>query len=256
MSKSNGISSQDDLINLNENQIRKISNDKYNCKSNNIINSLKNNSLENKEANKQLLNQKRIFNVIYSDHNILQIKSEKMKKKKDRHNELSSDNITTTIIRHFTNFVCDFINQSIKEGLSKNEEYSEKIRFKKINNENKILIKVKDIKKKSIKEFLFFNKDDNTIIYENVMKKIDYSFENLFKSKVLKLFYDIYNTNEKTINLEEYDVKGVKQFNLENVETIENLKAKIKNNNGQQKLDKLESIINSKFLKFFKVTKK
>ena len=88
------------------------------------------------------------------------------------------------------------------------------------------------------------------------MQKIDYSFENLFKMQVLKLFYNIYNTNEKIINLEEYDVKGVKQFNLENVETIENLKEKIRNNNGQQKLDKLESIINSKFLKFFKVTKK
>ena len=61
---------------------------------------------------------------------------------------------------------------------------------------------------------------------------------------------------KKKINLEEYDVKGVKPFNLENVETIDKLKEKIKNNNGQKKLDKLESIINSKFLKFFKVTKK
>ena len=254
MSKRNDISSHDDLLNVIENKIEKISNDKHNNKINNIINP-KNHSLEDKEANKQFLNQKRLFNVIYSDHNDLQIKSTKIKRKKDPHNELSSDNITTTIIRHFTNFVCDFINQSIKEGLTKNKEYSETIRFKKINNENKKLIKVKDIKKKSIKEFLF-SKNENKIIYENLMQKIDYSFENLFKMQVLKLFYNIYNTNEKIINLEEYDVKGVKQFNLENVETIENLKEKIRNNNGQQKLDKLESIINSKFLKFFKVTKK
>lgn len=254
MSKRNDISSNDDLLNVIENKIENISNDKHNTKINNIINP-KNHSFEDKKANKQLLNKKRLFNVIYSDHNDLQKKSKKGKRKKDPHNELSSDNITTTIIRHFTNFVCDFINQSIKEGLPKNLEYSEIIRFKKINNENKKLIKVKDIKNKSIKEFLF-NKDDNKIIYENLMQKFDYSFENLFNMKVLKLFYDIYNKNEKKINLEEYDIKGVKQFNLENVETIENLKEKIKNNNGQKKLDKLESIINSKFLKFFKVTKK
>ena len=197
MTNRNGISSQDNLITLIGNKIGKISNDKDNFKSNNIINCPKNHSLENKEVNKQFLNQKRLFNVIYSSHNDLQIKSVKFKRKKDPHNELSSDNITTTIIRHFTNFVCDFINQSIKEWLSNNEEYSEALRFKKINNENKILIKVKDIKNKSIKEFLFFNKEDNKKIYENVMQKIDYSFENLFKGNVLKLFYDIYNTNKK-----------------------------------------------------------
>jgi hypothetical protein len=88
------------------------------------------------------------------------------------------------------------------------------------------------------------------------MEKIDYSYNNLFKRNVLELFYDIYNTNEKKINLERYDVKGVEIFNLDNeIETIEKLKEKIINKNGIKKVEKLESIINRRFLKFFKVKK-
>ena len=251
MSRTNNIVSNDNSLKLIEIKKGKLINDKDDFKSNIIINLPNDYSLDNKEINKQFLNKKRLFKVIYRDNDYLK----KNYKKKDTHNELSSDNITTTIIRHFTNFVFGFINQSIKEGLPLKDEYSEKLRFNSINNENKILIKVKDIKKKSIKDLLLL-KIENSKIYENVMEKIDYSYNNLFKRNVLKLFYDIYNTNEKKINLERYDVKGVEIFNLDNeIETIEKLKEKIINKNGIKKVEKLESIINRRFLKFFKVKK-
>ena len=254
MSKTDDIISNDNSLKLIEKAKGKLINDKDDFKSNIIINLPKDYSLDNKEYNKQFLNKKRLFKVIYReyrDNNYLK----KNYKKKDTHNELSSDNITTTIIRHFTNFVFGFINQSIKEGLPLKDEYSEKLKFNNINNENKILIKVKDIKKKSIKDLLLL-KIENSKIYENVMEKIDYSYNNLFKRNVLELFYDIYNKNEKKINLERYDVKGVEIFNLDNeIETIEKLKEKIINKNGIKKVEKLESIINRRFLKFFKVKK-
>ena len=251
MSKTDDIISNDNSLKLIEKAKGKLINDKDDFKSNIIINLPNDYSLDNKEINKQFLNKKRLFKVIYRDNDYLK----KNYKKKDTHNELSSDNITTTIIRHFTNFVFGFINQSIKEGLPLKDEYSEKLKFNNINNENKILIKVKDIKKKSIKDLLLL-KIENSKIFENVMEKIDYSYNNLFKRNVLKLFYDIYNTNEKKINLERYDVKGVEIFNLDNeIETIEKLKEKIINKNGIKKVEKLESIINRRFLKFFKVKK-
>ena len=251
MSKTDDIISNDNSLKLIEKAKGKLINDKDDFKSNIIINLPKDYSLDNKEYNKQFLNKKRLFKVIYRDNNYLK----KNYKKKDTHNELSSDNITTTIIRHFTNFVFGFINQSIKEGLPLKDEYSEKLKFNNINNENKILIKVKDIKKKSIKDLLLL-KIENSKIFENVMEKIDYSYNNLFKRNVLELFYDIYNKNEKKINLERYDVKGVEIFNLDNeIETIEKLKEKIINKNGIKKVEKLESIINRRFLKFFKVKK-
>ena len=251
MSKTDDIISNDNSLKLIEKAKGKLINDKDDFKSNIIINLPKDYSLDNKEYNKQFLNKKRLFKVIYRDNDYLK----KNYKKKDTHNGLSPDNITTTIIRHFANFVCGFINQSIKEGLPLKDEYSEKLKFNNINNENKILIKVKDIKKKSIKDLLLL-KIENSKIFENVMEKIDYSYNNLFKRNVLKLFYDIYNTNEKKINLERYDVKGVEIFNLDNeIETIEKLKEKIINKNGIKKVEKLESIINRRFLKFFKVKK-
>ena len=251
MSKTDDIISNDNSLKLIENAKGKLFNDKDDSKSNIIINLPKDYSLDNKEYNKQFLNKKRLFKVIYRDNDYLK----KNYKKKDTHNGLSPDNITTTIIRHFANFVCGFINQSIKEGLPLKDEYSDKLKFNNINNETKTLIKVKDIKQKSIKDFLLL-KLENSNIYNNVMEKIDYSYNNLFKSNVLKLFFDIYNTNEKKINLERYDVKGVEIFNLGNeIETIGNLKEKIINKNGIKKVEKLESIINRRFLKFFKVKK-
>lgn len=255
MSKSINMSENNSLDKIEDE--KRLINDKNDLKNNKITNLPTKSSLENKEINNQFLNKKKFFKVIYPKEDEKFINSKKsifIRKKIKCHNELSTDNITTTIIRHFTNFVFGFINQSIKEGLSQTE--SEKIEFKNINNEKKLLIKVKDIKNKNIKEFLCL-KNENDNIYKKLLKKMDYSFNNLFKINVLKLFCDIYNTNGKEINLEKYDVKGVKIFNLsKQIETIDDLKVKIIKNNGEKKLKILESVINRRFLKIFKVTKK
>ena len=87
MSKTDDIISNDNSLKLIEKAKGKLINDKDDFKSNIIINLPKDYSLDNKEYNKQFLNKKRLFKVIYRDNNYLK----KNYKKKDTHNELSSD---------------------------------------------------------------------------------------------------------------------------------------------------------------------
>jgi hypothetical protein len=257
MSKQNTSSSKNNILDLIENIKEKEIQKSDVSEDTNKIKIVKSLPVDNKDNNKKFLNKKRLFceRSQINDFQNNSINSKSVKKIKDPHNYLSSDNIATSILRHFTNFIFGFVNQSIKEGLNQNKNYSKKMKFKKIDNEKKLLIKVKDIKNKSVKEFLFLI-EENKMIYNNIIE-INNSYDKLFNVRAINLFFDIYNTNEKEINLEKYGIKCVKTFNLsDEIKTINNLKEKIMNNNDEKKLEKLENIINRRFLKLFKVNKK
>lgn len=258
MSKQNTTSSKNNILDLIENIKENENKNSDNSKDSNKIKIVKSYTNNNKDKKKNFLNKKRLFCEIRPQINTIQnnsINSKREKRIKDPHNYLSSDNITTSILRHFTNFIFGFINQSIKECLKQNENHLEKLQFKKMDNKKKLLIKVKDIKNKSVKEFLLLIKE-NEIIYNNIII-INNAYHKLFDVRIINLFCDIYNSNEKEINLEKYGIKGIKIFNLsDEIKTINNLKEKIMINNDEKKLEKLESIINRRFLKLFKIQRK
>ena len=213
---------------------------------------IKNNSFDN--INKNLfLSKKRIFKVIYRD--IDKKINSSSKNLKEPHNKYSPDNINMSIKRHFINFIYGFINQSIKEGFNQ-KDYNKNNIFKRLNDKEKRKVKDEDLKKNNIKDFLFLKKE-NELIYKNITKKIGSLYDKLFESSIYNLYHNFYKKNIRQINLEEFGVKGIKIFNLnDDIKTINDLKEKDLYKDDGEKIKKLDNNINNKFLKLFKIKKK
>jgi hypothetical protein len=224
---------------------------------------------------KQMLCKKRIFKII----------------KKRRHNTFSKDNNKTIIIKHFVNFFLNFINLAINEILRINN-INKKIDFK-INYVIKSYISIDIITSKTVEDLLKFklkqnqkNQINNTeqidmhmkrnekkyniniekSIKENVkqiknLKKIENvnsQLDNLFKTKIIKIFKDLYVENKKEkIDLSVYGIDKIKLDLDKKFQTFEIIRNKYKDN--EKKLGIFDNLIKNKFIekpKVFTIKKK
>jgi hypothetical protein len=213
---------------------------------------------------KQMLCKKRIFKII----------------KKRRHNTFSKDNNKTIIIKHFVNFFLNFINLAINEILRINN-INKKIDFK-INYVIKSYISIDIITSKTVEDLLKFklkqnqkNQINNTeqidmhmkrnekkyniniekSIKENVkqiknLKKIENvnsQLDNLFKTKIIKIFKDLYVENKKEkIDLSVYGIDKIKLDLDKKFQTFEIIRNKYKDN--EKKLGIFDNLIKDKFI--------
>ena len=224
---------------------------------------------------KQMLCKKRIFKII----------------KKRRHNSFSNDNNANIIIKHFVNFFLNFINLTINEILRINN-INKKIDFK-INYVIKSYISIDIITSKTVEDLLKFklkqnqkNQINNTeqidmhmkrnekkyniniekSIKENVkqiknLKKIENvnsQLDNLFKTKIIKIFKDLYVENKKEkIDLSVYGIDKIKLDLDKTFQTFEIIRNKYKDN--EKKLGIFDNLIKNKFIekpKMFTIKKK
>jgi hypothetical protein len=228
-----------------------------------------------RKRKKQMLFKKRIFKII----------------KKRRHNTFSKDNNKTIIIKHFVNFFLNFINLAINEILRINN-INKKIDFK-INFVIKSYISIDFITSKTVEDLLKFklkqnqkNQINNTeqidmhmkrnekkyniniekSIKENVkqiknLKKIENvnsQLDNLFKTKIIKIFKDLYVENKKEkIDLSVYGIDKIKLDLDKKFQTFEIIRNKYKDN--EKKLGIFDNLIKNKFIekpKVFTIKKK
>ena len=228
-----------------------------------------------RKRKKQMLFKKRIFKII----------------KKRRHNSFSNDNNANIIIKHFVNFFLNFINLTINEILRINN-INKKIDFK-INYVIKSYISIDIITSKTVEDLLKFklkqnqkNQINNTeqidmhmkrnekkyniniekSIKENVkqiknLKKIENvnsQLDNLFKTKIIKIFKDLYVENKKEkIDLSVYGIDKIKLDLDKKFQTFEIIRNKYKDN--EKKLGIFDNLIKNKFIekpKVFTIKKK
>ncbi len=207
----------------------------------NTFNSSKESQILIKNENKKMLGRKRIFKIF----------------KQKRHNGYDYDNNAKIIIKHFVNFFLQFINYVINEGI-RNKHINKIVKFE-INYILKGYIKINDITTKTVEDLLKFKLDkkpksqNNDITKINIpkikptkntisknekqikelkdIKIISSLFDELFKTKVICIFNEIYIKNKKKeIDLSIYGINGVKIDLDENYQTFEMIKKKYKDN--------------------------
>ena len=152
-----------------------------------------------KDENKKMLGRKRIYKIF----------------KQKRHNGLAYDNNAKIIIKHFVTFFLQFINVIINKGI-RNNNINKIVKFE-INYILKSYIKINDITTKTVEELLKFKLDEkpknqinnktkinnhkikstkNTIEKNEKqledIKSISSLFDNLFNTKVICIFNEIY----------------------------------------------------------------
>jgi hypothetical protein len=220
----------------------------------NTFNNSKERQILIKDENKKMLGRKRIYKIF----------------KRKRHNGFSYDNNAKIIIKHFVTFFLKFINVVINKGI-RNKNINKIVKFE-INYMLKSYIKIKDITTKTVEDLLKFKLDEKPINQVNDITKINNHkikstnntieknekqikdiksisslFDNLFKTKVICIFNEIYIKNKKKeIDLSIYGINGLKIDLDENYQTFEMIKEKYKDN--EKKLKIFERIINDKFV--------
>ena len=200
--------------------------------------------------------------------------------KKRRHNAFSNDNNEKIIIKHFVNFFLNFINLAINEILRINN-IKKKIDFK-INFVLKGYISIDFITSKTVEDLLKFKikqNKKNTInnteqidmhmkrkekkykiniektIKENLkqiknlknIENIKAQLDNLFKTKIIYIFKDLYVENKKEkIDLSLYGIDKIKLDLDKKFQTFEIIRNKYKDN--EKKLGIFDNLIKDKFI--------
>ena len=225
----------------------------------------------NNQVNININSKRRQQLISKRKRNMLYKKSEFKIIKKRRHNSFAKDNIANIIIKHFVNFFLNFINLAINEALRKNDiNINKEIKFK-INSVIKHYISIDFITSKTVEDLIIqktkqiyiskirhekkyiidieksIKKNEKQIKKLKDIENVDFRFDQLFKTKIICIFKELYAKNKKqNIDLSLYGIKGIK-LNLDNnFQTFENIRNKYKDN--KKKLEIFDYLIKHKFI--------
>ena len=164
----------------------------------------------------------------------------------DKKRLLRSDNIKSKLQNHFLKFLFNFIRVVI------NEELSIDISF----NPFKIKPEKGSLKKKTIKELLSIDNNENKINIDSIIKN-NPKLEIFFNTRALKIFEIVYYANKRSLDLNEFGIdKKINELGSE-LKLYDNF---IEKNNSIIKknpeyLQKIKSVIKNEFTdKIFNIT--